>query len=138
MGDAFSMADIAMAPYVNRLDALAMDGLWSAGRLPGVERWFARVKERPTFKPALLDWMPPELAAEMKDNGRKWVPRSDNFSPCERSAPDFTVCTAWWSMRYFHRRGPLLCRSHWPSASTAAGRRLGICGAKACIISPAS
>ncbi len=74
VGDAFSMADIAMAPYVNRLDALAMDGLWSAGRLPGVERWFARVKERPTFKPALLDWMPPELAAEMKDNGRKSWP----------------------------------------------------------------
>ena len=74
VGDAFTMADIAMTPYLNRLDALAMDGLWSKGRLPRVERWFERVRERPTFKPALLDWMPPELATEMWENGQKSWP----------------------------------------------------------------
>ena len=74
VGDAFSMADVAMTPYVNRLDALAMAGLWRGGRLPRVERWFERVKERPTFKPAFLDWMPQELAAEMRDNGQKSWP----------------------------------------------------------------
>jgi ganglioside-induced differentiation-associated protein 1 len=74
VGDAFSMADIAMTPYLNRLDALAMDGLWTGGRLPRVERWFDRVKERPTFKPALLDWMPQQLATEMRDNGQKSWP----------------------------------------------------------------
>jgi glutathione S-transferase len=73
-GDTFTMADIAMTPYVNRLDALAMDGIWKDGRLPHVERWFARVIARPTFKPALLDWMPPELMTEMRDNGRKSWP----------------------------------------------------------------
>ena len=73
-GNAFSMADIAMTPYLNRLDALSMDGLWTDGRLPRVERWFARVKERPAFKPALLDWMPPELTAEMRENGQKSWP----------------------------------------------------------------
>jgi glutathione S-transferase len=51
-----------------------MDGLWTGGRLPRVERWFERVKERSTFKPALLDWMPPELSSEMKENGRKSWP----------------------------------------------------------------
>ena len=35
VGNTFSMADIAMTPYVNRLDALAMSGLWQDGRLPG-------------------------------------------------------------------------------------------------------
>jgi ganglioside-induced differentiation-associated protein 1 len=74
VGDVFSMADIAMVPYVNRLDALAMDGLWGGGRLPRVERWFARVKERPTFEPALLDWMPAELAGEMRENGKQSWP----------------------------------------------------------------
>lgn len=74
VGNTFSMADIAMTPYVNRLDALAMSGLWQDGRLPRVERWFERVRERPTFKPALLDWMPQDLAAEMRDNGRKSWP----------------------------------------------------------------
>jgi glutathione S-transferase len=81
VGDAFSMADIAMTPYLNRLDALSMDGLWKAGRLPRVERWFERVKARPTFKPALLDWMPPELAAEMKENGRKSWPEVSKILP---------------------------------------------------------
>jgi len=74
VGSTFTMADIAMTPYVNRLDALAMDGLWKDGRLPRVERWFEQVKERPTFKPALLDWMPQDLAAEMRENGRKSWP----------------------------------------------------------------
>ncbi len=65
----FSMADIAMAPYVNRIAALSMEGLWTQGRLPRVEDWFERVRARPTFDPAFVEWMPAELAAEMRDNG---------------------------------------------------------------------
>lgn len=73
VGGRFSMADIAMTPYLNRLAALAMHGLWEGGRLPRVERWFARVRARPTFRPALVDWVPKELADEMHSNGeRSW------------------------------------------------------------------
>lgn len=73
-GDGFSMADIAMAPYVNRIAALAMEGMWSNGRLPQVESWFARVRERPGFHPAFVQWMPSELAQEMRENGLKSWP----------------------------------------------------------------
>jgi ganglioside-induced differentiation-associated protein 1 len=69
VGGRFSMADIAMAPYVNRLDALAMAGLWRGGRLPRVERWFERVRARPTFRPAFVDWLPKALGEEMRANG---------------------------------------------------------------------
>lgn len=73
VGDRFSMADVAMAPYVNRLDALAMSGMWTGGRRPHFERWFENVRQRPTFKPALLDWMPADLSSEMRQNGeRSW------------------------------------------------------------------
>jgi len=73
IGERFSMADIAMAPYVNRLAALAMDGLWERNRLPRVADWFARVRARPTFRPAFVDWLPAELGAEMRANGeRSW------------------------------------------------------------------
>ena len=73
VGERFSMADIAMAPYLNRLAALAMPGLWEGGRLPCVERWFARVRARPTFRPAFVDWVPTDLAEEMRSNGeRSW------------------------------------------------------------------
>jgi ganglioside-induced differentiation-associated protein 1 len=73
-GDAFSMADIAMAPYVNRLAALAMEGVWNGGRLPRVERWFERLRDRPTFDPAFNQWMPTALATEMRENGKRSWP----------------------------------------------------------------
>src|SRR5690606_18533210 len=71
VGERFSMADAAMAPYVNRLAALSMHGMWRAGRLPRVEAGFERVRSRPAFGPALVDWVPDELAREMQTNGRK-------------------------------------------------------------------
>ena len=70
----FSMADVAMAPYVNRLAALSLQGLWERSRLPRVANWFERVRARCTFKPAFVDWMPAELAAEMAENGAKSWP----------------------------------------------------------------
>ena len=73
VGDAFTLADIAMAPYVNRLAALSMQDLWDNDRLPHVARWFERVRARPSFEPAFVKWMPRELAAEMAANGaRSW------------------------------------------------------------------
>jgi glutathione S-transferase len=74
VGGRFSMADIAMAPYVNRLAALAMEGLWERGRLPRVEGWFARVRARPAFRPAFVDCLSAELAREMRANGEKSWP----------------------------------------------------------------
>jgi glutathione S-transferase len=72
-GEGFSIADIAMAPYVNRLDALSMDGLWTGGRLPRVETWFERVRKRPAFHPGFVQWMPADLTEEMRANGvRSW------------------------------------------------------------------
>jgi len=75
VGNRFSMADIAMTPYANRLAALRMEDLWAGGRLPRVESWFGRVRARPTFEPALVRWMPAELAQEMQDNGAKSWPQ---------------------------------------------------------------
>jgi glutathione S-transferase len=73
VGDAFSMADIAMAPYVNRLAALAMDRMWTGGRLPRVEAWFERVRRRPAFYSGFIEWMPQQLVEEMRENGvRSW------------------------------------------------------------------
>jgi len=72
--DRFSMADIAMTPYVNRLAALSMEGLWENGRLPRVENWFERISARPTFAPAFNRWMPPDLAEEMRSNGHQSWP----------------------------------------------------------------
>ena len=63
-----------MAPYVNRLAALAMEPVWENGRMPGVDRWFEAVKSRPSFEPAFIKWLPQELRDEMYANGqRSWA-----------------------------------------------------------------
>lgn len=74
VGDTFSIADVAMAPYLNRLHALAMDALWENGRLPRVSDWFARIRQRASFQAAIRDWVPQALAEEMLANGRRsWL-----------------------------------------------------------------
>jgi glutathione S-transferase len=74
VGSRFTMADVAMAPYVNRLAALAMAPLWQNGRLPNVERWFETIRKRPTFEPAFTKWLPDGLRYEMFANGQKSWP----------------------------------------------------------------
>jgi glutathione S-transferase len=72
-GEKFSLADVAMTPYVNRLDMLGMAPMWERAR-PRVTDWFQRISARPTFKPAFLDWCPPDLAADLSTFGRQSWP----------------------------------------------------------------
>jgi glutathione S-transferase len=72
-GDAFSLADIGLTPYVNRLDMMSMSDMWTRSR-PRVTDWFERIKSRPTFKPSFLDWCPPDLTEDLKTFGaRSWI-----------------------------------------------------------------
>lgn len=68
-GERFTMADVAMAPYLNRLQALAMEPVWK-GRLPRVDEWFTRIQQRPAFQSAVRDWVPASLRDEMLMNGK--------------------------------------------------------------------
>jgi glutathione S-transferase len=72
-GGTFSLADIALAPYVNRLDMLGMSALWTES-LPRVTEWFSRIKARPTFRPAFLEWCPPDLTRDLRMFGSQSWP----------------------------------------------------------------
>lgn len=73
-GESFSLADVGLAPYVNRLDMLNMAGMWTGGRLPAVEDWFERIKALPSFKPVFLDWCPEDLTNDLHTFGsQSWV-----------------------------------------------------------------
>jgi glutathione S-transferase len=72
-GDTYSLADIAMAPYVNRLDMLGMSEMW-VGTRPRLTDWFARMKSRPSFNPSLLDMCPPALTNDLKTFGTQSWP----------------------------------------------------------------
>ena len=69
VGAAFGIADIALAPYVNRLAMLDMRAMWERGRLPRLAQWFARIEARPAFHAALIKWVPDELARDLRTNG---------------------------------------------------------------------
>jgi len=73
-GETFSLADIGLAPYVNRLDMLSMSRMWQNGRLPKVEDWFERIKAMSCFKPVFLDWCPDDLTNDLKTFGAQSWP----------------------------------------------------------------
>ena len=74
VGNKFSIADIAMAPYVNRLAMMSMRGMWERNRLPNVEGWFDRIESKDSFKRCLIDWVPQDLTSDLRENGAKCWP----------------------------------------------------------------
>ena len=49
----FSLADIAVAPYLFRLSALGQERFWSASKRPHIADWYARILTRPAFVKAV-------------------------------------------------------------------------------------
>ena len=54
-GDSYSLADVAVIPYVLRLELLNLAGMW-ADR-PRVADWWRRMQERPSTRTAIFDRM---------------------------------------------------------------------------------
>ena len=73
VGGSFSIADISLTPYVNRLDMLGMSEMWTGSR-PRLTDWFERIKARPTFEPCFLDYCPPDLTRDLKNYGSQSWP----------------------------------------------------------------
>ena len=72
-GETLSLADIAVTPYVNRLDMLGMSEMWTVKR-PRVTDWFARITARTTFKPAFIEWCPQDLTDDLRSFGQQSWP----------------------------------------------------------------
>ena len=51
----FSLAHPAVIPYILRLDLLRIRGMWD--KLPRIEAWYQRMRERPSVKKELLERM---------------------------------------------------------------------------------
>ena len=66
-GKDFSLADIAIIPYVTRLDRLGLEGMWAAR--PRVADWFARVQARPSFDAAITAFRTDAYDDELKKRG---------------------------------------------------------------------
>jgi len=73
VGDTYSLADGALTPYANRLELLGFAEMWDS--LPHFARWFAAVKARPSFVPALFSYLPDALREQMMADGRRAWPQ---------------------------------------------------------------
>ncbi len=52
LGEAFGLADIAMAPYVNRIEVLERPEIVAEAARPRVAEWWRRIQARPGFQEA--------------------------------------------------------------------------------------
>lgn len=67
--DMFTLADIEITPYVERIDRLGLAAMW-ADR-PRLAEWFARIKARPSFK-AIADYPPSDYDDTGRDGLKDW------------------------------------------------------------------
>jgi glutathione S-transferase len=51
-GDSYSLADVALTPYINRFTMLSLSNMWTSTR-PNVTAWFERIKARPNYSQAI-------------------------------------------------------------------------------------
>lgn len=64
-GAGYSLADVAVTPYVNRLFLLGLEEMWQGAR-PRVAAWFERVRERPNFAGAFHRFVGADEAADVR------------------------------------------------------------------------
>ena len=69
-GDAFSLADAAVIPYILRLDLLKLRRLWNGK--PRIDAWYQRMRERLSVKKEMLARMTPEDRAPFEKLDDPW------------------------------------------------------------------
>jgi glutathione S-transferase len=67
-GDAYSLAEACLSPYLERLDRLGLSPMWERAR-PRVADWFDRVRARPSFAAGITDFVPATLDDRLKERG---------------------------------------------------------------------
>jgi glutathione S-transferase len=83
-GDAWSLADAAMTPYILRLDSLAMTPLLDADRRPNLAAWYDRVRARPNYELAVTKWVPESVFEMFRGFGKEAWPEVEKLLPALR------------------------------------------------------
>ena len=72
-GEEFTLADIAYAPYITRLDHLKFMGMLK--RFPTVRDWYDRMRSRATYQSAIAAYFNPKYLPLMEEKGNEAWPR---------------------------------------------------------------
>jgi len=73
LGTRYSLADVALVSYVDRLDRLGFSGLWD-GNAPQVGRWLTASRERQSYKKGILDYAGDVETDKMRTAGAPFWP----------------------------------------------------------------
>lgn len=68
-GTDFSLADIAYAPYLTRLEHLQLHFMWR--KRPRLADWFERIKSRAGYKTGIGEWFNPSYLPLMEEKGKE-------------------------------------------------------------------
>ena len=77
-GGSYSLADLAMTSYMNRVDMIGMTPMWERER-PHVTDWFNRIRSRPSFKAMVTDWCPEDIGNDMRTHGAASWPQVERL-----------------------------------------------------------
>lgn len=72
-GETYGMTDVALLAYIDRLDRIAMSGMWDT-RTPRIAEWLAAGRERPGFARAMDRYVTPEQHAKARAVGERFWP----------------------------------------------------------------
>ena len=73
VGTEFTLADIAYAPYITRLDHLKLMGMLD--RFPRVWDWYDRMRSRSTYQSAIAAYVNPKYLPLMEEKGNEAWPK---------------------------------------------------------------
>ena len=65
----FTLADIEITPYVERIDRLGLSAMWD--NRPHLADWLKRIKARPSFK-MIADYPPSDYDDRGRDGQKDW------------------------------------------------------------------
>ncbi|MEK9647062.1 MAG: glutathione S-transferase family protein [Alphaproteobacteria bacterium] len=74
MGEAYTLADVSLTSYLNRVAELQLQPMWEHKR-PRVTAWFDRIQERPNFASVYVDYPYEAYRTQMADQGRANWPK---------------------------------------------------------------
>jgi len=73
-GDSFGMTDVALLAYIDRLDGIAMSGLWETSA-PRIADWLAAGRARPSYARAVDRYTTPNAKAQARKVGEQFWPQ---------------------------------------------------------------
>lgn len=77
-GKEFGIVDIALVSYIDRVQRLGFEGIWTSSR-PEIGNWLTTMQARPSYEIEVLDKIDADAAAKQRQDGSKYWPELERL-----------------------------------------------------------